>query len=126
MKLSKQYAYLVYMVIQKFSSLLPGTILTIGLLLGCNQVFAQAQSAGKPWFGIALPPTFEAHSAPAIIGERGPAPAVVPSSEERFTELNGERISLDLRSIVNFSIVSRRQQELGGSQLWGRVSGFGS
>ncbi|MDT8429690.1 MAG: M28 family peptidase [Pseudomonadales bacterium] len=84
---------------------------------------AQQETA---WYGLPLPPAFEAHTVPAIIGSRGPAPAVVPAGEEHYSELNGSRLQEDLRQIVAFSRDSRIQQELGGSQLWGRVSGFPS
>ena len=78
------------------------------------------------WFGISLPPPFTPHVSPAAIGDRGPAPAVVPPGEESYDELAGARLADDLRQIVNFSRQSRLTQELGGDQLWGRVSGFAS
>lgn len=88
---------------------------------------ANAQDVSDlPWFGIDLPPVLTPHAAPAIIGPRGPAPAVVPPEETDYHELDGDRISQDLRQIVNFSIQSRQARELGGAQLWGRVSGFPS
>jgi len=102
-------------------------ILPVGFLflLGLPVATAQSDSSG-PWFGVPLPPQFEPHSPPAIIGPRGPAPAVVPAGEEVYTELEGTSIAEDLRTIVDFSVRSRQQQELGGAQLWGRVSGFPS
>jgi hypothetical protein len=94
--------------------------------LACaSSLFAQSPDAG-PWFGLDLPPPLEPHVSPAIIGDRGPAPAVIPSGETGFTELRGERISQDLRRIVDFSLQSRLSRELGGEQMWGRVSGFPS
>ena len=99
----------------------------LGMLLVAmvSQTFAQSPDSG-PWFGLELPPPLEPHTSPAIIGNRGPAPAVVPDGEADFAELRGERISEDLRSIVDFSIRSRQSRELGGAQMWGRVSGFPS
>ena len=88
-------------------------------------VFAQSPDSG-PWFGLDLPPELAPHVSPAIIGSRGPAPAVVPRGEAVFNELRGDRISEDLREIVDFSVQSRLSQELGGGQMWGRVSGFPS
>ena len=90
-----------------------------------THVYAQNPDSG-PWFGLELPPQLEPHASPAIIGNRGPAPAVIPDGEAEFIELQGERISQDLGSIVDFSLQSRLTQELGGEQLWGRVSGFPS
>ncbi|OFE12138.1 hypothetical protein PHACT_02490 [Pseudohongiella acticola] len=87
---------------------------------------ALAQTVESPWYDIPLPPTFEAHNLPAIAGTRGPAPAVVPEGEEQYVELAGQRLLQDLRAIIEFSHQSRQQQELGGNQMWGRVSGFPS
>lgn len=83
-------------------------------------------SYGQPWFGISLPPQLTPHVSPVAIGDRGPAPAVVPAGEESWRELEGARLAYDLRQIVDFSRQSRLTQELGGDQLWGRVSGFSS
>ncbi|MBT8147498.1 MAG: hypothetical protein KJN90_11645, partial [Gammaproteobacteria bacterium] len=94
-------------------------------LVCSGQLVAQSPDSG-PWFGLELPPPLQPHVSPAIIGNRGPAPAVVPDGEAGFAELRGERISADLRSIVDFSVQSRVARELGGDQLWGRVSGFAS
>ncbi len=101
-------------------------------LLGAVAMFslppgARAQdTVAGPWFGIDLPPRLVPHTSPAIIGDRGPAPAVVPPGESGYAELAGSRISQDLRQIVDFAVQSRRSAELGGQQLWGRVSGFPS
>lgn len=87
---------------------------------------ALAQPPDQSWYGVPLPPAFQAHQLPAIVGERGPAPAVVPAGEEQYTELRGERLLQDLHAIIAFSHQSREQQELGGDQMWGRVAGFPS
>jgi len=100
---------------------------TFGLVaLSCSSLGLAQNPDSGPWFGLDLPPELEPHVSPAIIGNRGPAPAVVPEGEAGFSELQGERISRDLRNIVNFSVQSRQSRELGGNQLWGRVSGFPS
>ncbi len=93
-------------------------------LLISTQVFAQASN--QPWFGLPLPPGMSHDSSPAALGVRGPAPAVVPPGEEDFQHLRGERIIQDVDHIVGFSRQSQQEQELGGDQLWGRVSGFPS
>ncbi|MEX0965310.1 MAG: M28 family peptidase [Pseudohongiellaceae bacterium] len=89
-------------------------------------VHAQSLETRGPWFGIPLPPGLDRFSSAAFIGERGPAPAVVPVGETGYSELEGARIELDLKEIVEFSQRSRVSLELGGDQLWGRVSGFDS
>lgn len=102
------------------------SVVALALLLGLPlSGHAQAIPSG-PWFGLDLPPPLTPHVSPAIIGERGPVPAVVPADESDFPELQGERISQDLRQIVDFSIQSRLSRELGTEQMWGRVSGFPS
>lgn len=102
-----------------------GGMVWVVVVIGSSPGFTQSSDNG-PWYGLDLPPALEPHVSPAIIGNRGPAPAVVPGGEDVFSELQGERIREDLRSIVDFSIQSRQSRELGGSQLWGRVSGFPS
>ena len=54
-------------------------LLGVVVLLSMTPALADGQTpAGEaPWFGVPLPPVFEPHVAPAIIGDRGPAPAVV-------------------------------------------------
>lgn len=79
-----------------------------------------------PWFGLMLPPPFQPHALPAIVGDRGPTPAMVPAGEEGFAELKGEAIWKDLVSVVEFSKQSRAEREIGSGQLWGRISGFPS
>lgn len=83
-------------------------------------------SSDGAWFGVPLPPVFEPHVAPVIIGDRGPAPAVVPAGEEAYTALDGASIRADLETIVSFSHASRARSEIGSGQLWGRISGFES
>lgn len=87
---------------------------------------AQSPSTNEPWFGISIPPGVHKLDSAVSIGQRGPAPAVVPPGEEQHTELSGPRIARDLSEIVAFSQRSRESRELGGDQLWGRVSGFDS
>lgn len=95
------------------------------LLSACLAVPASAQPSNA-WFGLPLPPPMTPHSLPAIIGDRPPVPAVVPADEAAFGELRGERLLRDLREIIDFSVQSLESRELGGSQMWGRVSGFPS
>ena len=97
---------------------------SIGAIVTCSSIVAQ--EIAEPWFGIPLPPGLSHDLSPVAIGMRGPAPAVVPRGEEDYLELSGERIIQDVERIVGFSRQSRDSQELGGSQLWGRVSGFPS
>ena len=99
----------------------------LGLALPSGGLAQQDASSGDTsWLGVSLPPGFEAHIPPAIIGDRGPVPAEVPEGEERHTELAGDAISADLKTIVGFSKESRMSREVGDGQLWGRISGFGS
>ena len=107
--------------------------LPVGLVVLLSTILAAAvvgeTSAGEgqgPWFGVPLPPVFEPHVAPAIIGDRGPAPAVVPPGEGEYRELSGAAIRADLVTIVQFSRESRDRQEIGAGQLWGRITGFPS
>lgn len=104
---------------------LPGPLLAfIASLLIAGA--AQAQQSSDAWFGITQPPAFQAHSLPAILGERSPPPARVPLGEEAWQDFAGSRILQDLKRIVQFSYQSRDERELGSGQLWGRVSGFPS
>jgi hypothetical protein len=92
------------------------------LMTGAERADAQA-----PWFGVSLPPGFEAHTSPLILGgDYGPRPAFVPPGEERFTELSGASIWEDLSRIVQFSVESRASREVGDGQLWGRITGLPS
>lgn len=94
--------------------------LAIGLAGG-----AEAQE-GEAWFGVRLPPGLEPHTSPVLIGDRGPAPAVVPAGEEGFTHLRGVAMERDLQAIVGFSRRSREVREVGSGQLWGRITGLPS
>ena len=104
-------------------------VVLLSALLAVTVVdFTHAQTAENdaPWFGLTLPPPFQAHRLPAIVGDRGPTPARVPAGEESFTEFTGETIWQDLETVVAFSKQSRDEQEIGSGQLWGRISGFPS
>ncbi len=87
---------------------------------------AQTPAAEGAWFGVPLPPVFEPHVAPAIVGDRGPSPATVPPDEGEYPELTGASIRTDLAAIVEFSKASRTRREIGAGQLWGRITGFPS
>lgn len=87
---------------------------------------AQAASDDAPWFGVMLPPPFQVHTLPAIVGDRGPVPAMVPEGEEGFSEFEGAVIWEDLERVVEFSKQSRAEREIGSGQLWGRIAGFPS
>ena len=87
---------------------------------------AQARPGPDAWFGLPLPPGLEPHVLPAIVGDRGPVPAVVPPGEASHPELEGAAISEDLEAIIRFSKESRERREVGAGQLWGRISGLTS
>ena len=87
---------------------------------------AQPPAQTGPWFGVTPPPPFKPHVAPAIVGDRGVAPAVVPEGEEAFRALTGDALHTDLEAIVQFSRDSRARREVGSGQLWGRITGFRS
>lgn len=95
------------------------SLLLTGMAFGQN-------NADSPWYGIPLPPPVVAHTSPVAIGERGPEPLRVPADEAPAPELDGQRMAADLNRIVEFSRDSLRRRELGGTQFWGRVSGFDS
>ena len=106
-----------------------GRALLVLVLLGCvpwAAATAQASSDPGAWFGLPLPPGLQPHMAPAIIGDRGPVPAIVPAGEEGHRELEGARIQRDLATIVAFSRRSRERREVGDGQLWGRITGLPS
>lgn len=100
--------------------------ISLSACLCADPSIALAQSVDLPWYGVPLPPAYTPHNIPAIVGNRGPAPAVVPLGEEQFDEFQGQRLLQDLHAIIEFSHQSREQQELGGNQMWGRVAGFPS
>lgn len=95
------------------------------LLLVPGTLRAQSAPDGA-WFGLTLPPDFVPHTVPVLIGERGPAPAVVPAGEEGHRHLEGEAIRRDLEAIVDFSRESREEAEVGDGMIWGRITGFPS
>jgi hypothetical protein len=101
------------------------TVVAVGSLVsGDGLVARQAMKAG-PWFGLQLPAP--SGDAPAVItGARGPRPVTVPPGEPAAPELSAAAIRADLDTIVGFSRESRARQEIGGGQLWGRVTGFPS
>jgi hypothetical protein len=87
---------------------------------------AQARESAV-WFGVTLPPGFEADVPTVILGtDYGPRPAAVPPGEESFASLKGDAIHRDLETIVGFSMWSRKTKEVGSGQLWGRITGLAS
>ena len=77
------------------------------------------------WFGLPLPQPTSA--SPAVrIGERQPRPVTLPPGEPAAPEFAGAAIKADVATIVNFAKQGRSRKELGGDQMWGRVSGFPS
>lgn len=106
------------------SARLAAVLLAHALILSAPA--ANAQSSSDPWFGVTLPPPAVLDAPPVVLGDRPVAPAVVPSGEAAFTELQGARMMADLRTIVEFSRESRRSREIGSGQLWGRVTGLPS
>ncbi len=108
--------------------LVPTLIAAALAILSAVSIASVSLAQAKPdrWFGLSLPPPFEPHVAPAIIGDRGPEPARVPDGEARFTELNGSMIRANLETIIGFSKMSRKTAEIGDGQLWRRISGFPS
>jgi hypothetical protein len=61
-----------------------------------------------------------------IVGDRLPRPVTLPAGEPAAPELAGASIRADLETIVGFSKESRAAREVGGGQLWGRISGLPS
>jgi hypothetical protein len=98
----------------------------LAIVLTTSLMTLASAQPSQAWFGLPLPPQMTPHSLPAIIGDRPPVPAVVPAGEAQFDELRGAQLLRDLRDIIDFSVRSRESRELGGSQMWGRVSGFPS
>jgi hypothetical protein len=91
-----------------------------------TEVYTQPAAESSQWFGVPVPPPFEPHVSPVIVGDRGVAPAVVPQGEADFQELVGHALYGDLEEIVQFSHESRAEREVGTGQLWGRISGLAS
>ena len=60
------------------------TLLLVALIGSLpSAAFATQAAAGQDaWFGLSLPPGLQPHMPPAIIGDRGPVPAIVPAEEE--------------------------------------------
>lgn len=83
---------------------------------------AQAPQSHYAWFGVAAPEGLHNPATHAITSrDEFNAPAVVlPADEPESPELRGERVRVDLATIVGFSRRSRER----GDRLWGRVSGF--
>ncbi len=88
-------------------------------------VRAQQPDAGGGWFGLTRPAVLAPHSLEVLSG-RPAVPVLVRAGEERHADLNGDSIQALLETIVGISHESRRTGEIGGGQLWGRVSGFPS
>ncbi len=95
----------------------------------CATGFVQARRPAPetdgPWFGLPLPPRMSAEAA-VRVGERAPRPVVMPAGEAASPELLGTSLKADVDTIVNFAKQSRATREMGGDQMWGRVSGFPS
>src|SRR3989338_6864269 len=102
------------------------TSLLLAAILSPIIVHAQAAIDDAPWFGVMLPPPFQVHTLPAIVGDRGPVPAMVPEGEEGFSEFEGAVIWEDLERVVELSKQSRAEREIGSGQLCGRIAGFPS
>ena len=86
----------------------------------------QTSDADAPWYGAPLPPGFQAHQAPVVLGDRPPEPARVPQGEDRFPHLDGETMEADVQTIVDFARASRERKEVGDGQFWGRLGGLAS
>jgi hypothetical protein len=77
----------------------------------------------RPWFGLPVPQAVKA--GPAVqVGARLPRPVALQPGEAAASELAGAAIKADVATIVNFATEARVRKELGGDQMWGRVSGF--
>src|SRR6185295_1963876 len=112
--------------------LLAAPIVAVIAFLGVNGSAQQARGRGAapaqkagPWFSVPLPPKLSAVPA-VVVGDRGARPAIVPTGEAAFRELEGKTIRGDLETIVGFAKESRATKEIGNGQLWGRISGFPS
>ena len=95
-------------------------VLAVSLAAG-GALAAQALRPNLPWFGLALPPGLGDPHRPVVnLAGMAAPPARVPSGEEGFSELKGERIRKDVETIVGFS----KQSHAAGDRAWGRVTGF--
>ena len=65
-----------------------------------------------PWFSVPLPPKLGGVPA-VLVGDRGVRPAIVPSGEAGYREMDGKLIRADLETIVGFSKESRATKEIG-------------
>ena len=83
---------------------------------------AQSRTGTSPWLGVTLPGGLRHPPQLDVLHDAGftAPPALVPTGEEAYAELEGEPIRELLREIVGFSLESRANGDL----MWGRVSGF--
>jgi hypothetical protein len=80
-----------------------------------------AQNNSDAWFGIALPRGLSSPHSPVVnVKSVSLPPALVPTGEESYRELQGARIYQDVAAIVDFSKHSFKA----GDKVWGRVTGF--
>lgn len=59
---------------------------------------AQTPDAHAPWYGVPLPPAFEAHHVPVVLGDRPPEPARVAAVDGTAGELR-MRLTLETESL---------------------------
>ena len=98
------------------------------LLWLASPALAQDEAARRPalrkdgpWFGVTLPP--KASTAPAVkVGSR----PVRPASFDAAPEFAAASIKADVETIVGFARAAAMKKEIGGGQMWGRISGFPS
>ncbi len=104
-------------------------LVTVITLLSCGLFFfnipltsAQSNSNTQSWLGVPLPGGLALPPQLGMLedGRFSANPPEVPSGEESFTELEGEKIHSLVREIVDFSL----QSHAAGDLMWGRVSGF--
>jgi hypothetical protein len=104
--------------------LLACVILAIGSTTAAQDEASRPAAARRegPWFGVTLPP--RPGTAPAVrVGARPPRPV---QADTMSPEFNGAAIKHDVGTIVGFAAASRTAKEIGGGQMWGRISGFPS
>ncbi len=88
-------------------------------LAGPTPAAAQSHAA---WFGVpvptglALPPSLSVLDDPDFTAPH----AAVPAGEERFVDLDGEKVAILLEQIVEYS----RRSHANGERMWGRISGL--